>query len=149
MAKNKLIIISGATIVVSCLLVFFQNCSGSKSSDAAAPTCSNVPVLKNAYPEGKSFSIPSGVINTPFSCSNQSSYDTLVFNANNQSVKLSGSSGELTFSLSTGGVGCNSGIKTGGDTWTTSDKQFTLETNRSESTFQITFGSDISCTVSP
>lgn len=139
--------IVGGSVVLS--LSTILNCSGSKGSDAAAPACENIAVMKNAYPSGKTFSIPAGVINTPFDCSNQSGYDTLIFSAADQSVKLSGSSGQLTFSLSTGGVGCSSGIKTGGDTWATSDKQLSLETNRTESTFQITLGADIVCTVSP
>lgn len=131
-------------VLSAALMLSFQNCS--KGGSDAAPSCPNTAVLKNLFPTGKSFSIPAGVSNTPYSCLNQSSYTTATFSSADQSLTLSGG-GSKKFDLATGGGGC-AGNKTGGDSFAAAaGGTVEVNTDSTAKTIEIVNSPDISCTL--
>lgn len=93
------------------LFIAFLSLIGcAKSSTTNTPACATTSVFKAKYSTNVTYDISTGCVNT-------SGYTSMTFNAENDTLTLSGNSvSSLTFSLSSGGGGCAVN-KTGGDTW--------------------------------
>jgi hypothetical protein len=130
-------------------VIGFQNCSSSAPTAGgvnAASSCKNQSILRNAYNQGATFSLPAGSTFTPAVCENRSAYNSLVFNSTNQTITLKGTSASKVFSLNTGGDACSGGLAVGGDRWKSASGEF-LDTNLGPDELQVTLGLDIVCNV--
>lgn len=122
--------------------IFYQNCGSPNSAYTVnAASCLKVSVFKNKYPTSSpSFDVTSGG-----TCTNGTSYTTMVYDSANDKIILSGGGvATKTYSLAVGSGSCTAGT-TGGDTW--SDGSAGNLSTSINTSLQVSFSGsvDISC----